>query len=83
MKNKIVIVVQDGVVEYHGDNEIDVLVIDLDDLRLRGASISEPELTKYQELIPKHVLDEIDDIAEEVRRDEKHGLYLDRDDIAN
>ena len=32
---------------------------------------------------PKHVLDEIDDIAEEVRRDEKHGLYLDRDDIAN
>jgi len=83
MKKKIVIVVQDGVVEYHSDNEIDVLVIDLDDLRLRGSTISEPELTKYQELIPKYVQDEIDDIAEEVRRDEKHGLYLDRDDIAN
>lgn len=64
MANRVVVIVDGGVADYVSDPNINVLVIDIDDLRA-GDMVAEEDVDAFSDLIPEWVHQTITVVKEE------------------
>lgn len=53
--NRIVILVSNGVADYSSDDTVNVLIIDIDNLKA-GDNLSQSDISGFEDLIPDYVL---------------------------
>ena len=58
--NRIVIIVSDGVADYSADDDVEVCLIDMDDVRGDNA-LSLSDYAGFEDLLPDYVTDHIED----------------------
>ena len=86
MSNRVLITIEDGIVDYFYDGlEIEIRVVDVDNIK-EGYQGTD-DIEGFEDLVPEYIKDLIEDYntdyEEQLRRDEKNGLYPDQCDDAN